>query len=275
MADGNNLTVTHATETLGQSLTLQGDAAGCGDCDIHSVGHFTVMNDATLTLDKGIRLRIDPGSRLFVGGSTQEGHLVTNGGPNNAEWPSIRNSPDNDWDAIDGIVVEGPDGSNISSVSIDGLKINVSTTNDVFAFIANFSVNQMDDIDTLSWELNQRTYFRFDDCTNSTIANTWSNINFNAPFYFNSVDVSANIEMDGTNCDSGNSISVTVDGSGPGFGNVYEKDPNNVVSWTNGASFTCVWTGSTDTDWTKPSNWSGCTKRPSKLPRSKRLRADT
>ena len=160
-------------------------------------------------------------------------------------------------------VVNGVSGQR-SVISIDGLQHTslANSTSGDFQFLNWYDIQTFDKV-TMGTAGNTITggasYIRFSDCTNALITDTtWLDI------IFDSIAASGayNIRADGTNCSSLTTITVSNTAGttgGLGYGALYELDPNSKITWTNGASLACTWTGTTSTAWTTPTNWSGCT----------------
>src|SRR5690606_28795982 len=92
----------------------------------------------------------------------------------------------------------------------------------------------------------------FTNCANGAFVDTrWTDVRF--------IDGNAggahNLDVD--DC-SGLNIVVSGDSSSPGYGAAFEKDTTGVLTWVNGDSATCTWSGALDTTWTDPGNWDDC-----------------
>jgi hypothetical protein len=227
---------------ISSDITFAGVTAVCAYCEVYfsptSNQHYRyVNNDATLTLLDGITFF---GSRLFFGDSTTGGSLVT--GPANADsnaWPNY--AP---WQTT----FSGASG-HISSASIDGLRVNEL---DDIHFYDYYSIVKFD---KLTFRPDMNAAVRLENCNHATVSDTtWSNLVFNnSPGGYAWVDYSINLGS----CSGIGPITVT--GSGAGYGENYENDPNNLLTWTNGSGDAdCLWTGAVDSAWNNAGNWSNC-----------------
>jgi hypothetical protein len=104
------------------------------------------------------------------------------------------------------------------------------------------------DTTATSYSVNNR-YLVFANCDTAEFLDTsWNNIQL--------IDLlRANVAVAASCTDIPN---ITITGSGSGFGEGLDSDSNDKVSWTNGTASTCLWSGSVDTNWKNPNNWSNC-----------------
>ncbi|MEZ4873751.1 MAG: Ser-Thr-rich GPI-anchored membrane family protein [Bdellovibrionales bacterium] len=237
--------------SIQSDITFQGATAGCSNCDLNFVRQNSfILNNATLTLLTGVHIDTTATySHISVGNGVTPGHLVAQGGGTWSEWPRIYTNYAN---GFRGFIIEGT-ASNPSTVNVDGLSFQTMDSNNnshvtrAFDFVNYYSILNLDNIALGTEHTNHAggySFVRLDNCTNATIIDTsWTGINFTQAFGNSGYNVEA-----GT-CTTGvPGTWVTVSGSGRGFGSVYEEDPNNLIDWTNGAQFTCTWTGATDTN---------------------------
>ncbi|MBT4763089.1 MAG: hypothetical protein HOO06_15460 [Bdellovibrionaceae bacterium] len=264
---GVRLEVTSDADTVFSDVQVVGGSTTCIDCELYlSSANPKIMNDATLTLLKGVQLLVQSGSHpdILLGNGTSSGHLKTNGGSNNGEWPEIKHVGGGQNWGLGGVLLEGSVG-NPSSVDINGLVIHASGGNNAntshFHFINNYTIQNMDNVQLMSvLNENRNDSFEFQNCPSATINDfTWDNINFVRYYDQSTGDRGRNVQASDCTGLAG-TISFT-NPKGQGFGSIYENDPNNLVNWpANETAYNCLWNGVVSNVWTNPANWSNCMK---------------
>lgn len=269
ISSGNTFTVTRGIDAFQSSVKIQGSTNTCTDCELRleeTGGASTIRNSASVEFGKGLRVFMGGNSsHLKVGNGTEDGHLIVSGGSVTAEKTvMISNTV---W-GFKGFIVEG-NSTNKSSVSIDGIYIhfnggNNSTDNNTFEFENYYQIKQLDNIEIINKRVVYNYHFRsngfvLNNCANGQFDDlNWNNTIFHS--YYDQSTSSKGFNVDASNCTGVGPITM-VTSSGAGFGSIYEKDPNNIITWQNDASFNCVWTGLTDTNWNTATNWSSCNTR--------------
>ncbi len=248
-------------------ITFQGDSATCTNCIVSGNGwsSFSILNNAHLTLLSGITL-VTIGT-LKVGDGNSNGHLVVNQGaqPSN-EWPLILR--DNNQGTF--ISVAGTSGQN-STLQLNGVKISANdnanyagTTSAHYLEFASYST--LINLDNIDFSGTSQAYYTngsaivFGSACNLISINdtTWDNINFGVGVFaanagwWNSVYFPANC-----------ATNVTINNpTGSAASSIFANDPGSLLTWNGGAtSQSCVWNGSTNTDWFTAANWSSCGAR--------------
>jgi hypothetical protein len=236
------------------SVQFKGSVANCSTCKIDGASGISVLDNATLTLMSGISIYMFGGD-LQLGNGTSAGHLVADvASTDTSQWPMIYGHQGYGRGAIR---LEGTS-TNLSSLSVNGLRnFDFNQGNGVFKFVANYRILRLDNV---SFYINEPAYRDFVQynidiagCTGAEYVDTsWDNLLFE--------DTSRNINTV-AGCAS-TMPNITITGSGRGYGEPFETDAANKISWTNGAesATACVWTGAANsTSWTDPLNWSSCT----------------
>lgn len=250
---GFTLTISRITNTVGSDIIFQGNTTTCSTCILTGGANFVITDFAKLTLLKGITFS---GSLLTVGDVTTAGQLFTGPAGTQSEWVKFANTTR--------FVIQGS-GSQQSILYFDGIVktgISGSTLGD-FYFGANFEIRKFDNIilgANTSTIPASSTYFNFASCTNSTITDTsWTEVLLHSPTI---ATQSWNLTANGTNCASMTAFQlVHAAGTtgGWGYGAPFESDTNNKVTWVNGDTHICTWTGATSSNWGTTTNWSNCT----------------
>ncbi len=244
------LTLLDPTDTIQASTTFAATSPSCNDCTLRFGDNDVYVNEgATLTLGAGISVRVPGYHRLLLGDGTTAGHLVaTPTGLPEDQWPEIAGSFNLAFE------VRGSP-SEQSTVRIDGLHLRDGVDwSDYMRFTERWRIVQLDRLKiTIGTDrFRGSPLLALAGCEGSAIDDTtWTGldlVNFHNGVANRSIDASACIGLP----------VVLVSGTGRGYGAQYESDPNGMIEWTNGASFTCTWTGSASTSWVDPANWIGC-----------------
>jgi hypothetical protein len=211
------------------NMTVTSSPENCNTCDFGSES-TSILNDATLTLERGLSLKANSSTEAFnVGDGATPGHLVIDANTNDQTlWSTI--SPNSYYNG--GIKVEGSDGANRSSLLINGL-ISPFFYNDIgIHLVDHYILNGLDRVifkSAFGWNRGSDR-IRVDNCDNATFADTnWTNIDFFSP-----PQTGANIAFN--NCSSMAPSSISVDyltgGSNAGYGPEQAQDPDNILNWT-------------------------------------------
>jgi hypothetical protein len=268
VAAGATLTLATGTNTIRSSVKFVGSTTTCSTCWLSGSTNITITDGAVVTLGSGMKM--NPGSiaQIFVGSSTTYGSLIVDTSSGiSGERPSLGGLTT--WH---GIVVQGVDANHRSKLSLNGANFGNLNGNGINAieFKSYSEVGQMDSVYfaydqvTNGNNLTNIAIVKFTDCTGSVISDaTWSSLNF--PTY--PTRQNWNVYLSGTACNSMSPVTIT--GSGIGYGAGMASDSNNLLTWTNGAVFTCQWIGGTsgsETSWTTPANWQNCTNNRGNYP---------
>jgi hypothetical protein len=232
-------------------VTFKGATTTCSNCRVYTSDDLRILNNATVTVSTGAAITAD---RLYIGSSAAGGHLKTTPYTGvSTEKPKVTTSL--------GIHLQGTS-TQKSSVDIDGLRIvgaQVGGGSSAITFYSQYEVKKIDNLTIVpggagSYSVYGNIAFKIAGCSGSIFtATTFNNIEFAfLPYYGKTVT------YDSTSCTAITLPVITISGNGQSFGKRYEEDPINRILWTNGASFHCTWTGTTDTSWTEPTNWSNC-----------------
>ena len=164
---------------LKSDLTIIGNPSTCFDC-VLAFEELSILKGATLNLEKGIKVRQRGGEYAFlVGDGVTSGHLIINpNSSNQSEWPTIL--PLDYYNG--GILVEGDNATNRSSVFINGLKsLMHNQDNDVITLVDFYEVKNFDNyiIDSaFNWEM-ASPRIQINNCANSLFTDTsWNQIDF-------------------------------------------------------------------------------------------------
>lgn len=233
--NGNvSLNITQSTDSIRSDVVIRGATNNCSNCIVRGgTGGLQIVDDAWLTLGKGIGVQTISGFGLTVGSASSEGNFRTTGGSVSAEmpWMNTGNSP------AGGLLrVAGPT-TGKSTVEIDGLRLsnNFGTPSNLVTFAGYFSISKLDNLEFTNSAINSagNALVRFTDCTGSDVSSTnLINMKFTP-----TITAGFNIHSGGTNCSSLPNISLT-GYSGPGACGAVgagacalENDPNNKFSW--------------------------------------------
>ena len=180
------------------------------------------MLGGSLTIGSGIKVKLPDYSTNYIGDSSSFGALRTSHVSGNK--PKVERYGEN-ADRFQKFIIEGPIGTP-SVINIDGLEMTDNdATSGLFEFQVYYTITNFDNIDIDTQGPTTASVINFVDCTNGTFSDvTWNSINFldtRSPGY--------NINLSGTNCNTASS--VTIDGTGPGYGATSENDPNNLLNW--------------------------------------------
>jgi len=245
-AGGIPTIIANSYATIESSVTLKGATSTCTTCYFSTAANnTTIENGATVTLGTGISLTTGNGLKYYIGTATSAGHLQTVANPGNPlEYPRI-----SDW--FSGFVLQGTS-TEKSSLSITGLYVAGASLGPVFNFVSNYQIDNFDDLYVPS-SAALPAFLSMSNCSTSVFNDTnWTN------WYLDPSGASGYMTTDAATCTGYGPI--TISGSGSYYGEAFERssDHANVFSWSNGASFTCTWTGANGTSWTDPANWSNC-----------------
>ena len=257
---GAVLTVSSAS-SLESSVTLLGNSATCTSCSVSTSGVFSVVKGASLTLGSGLTL---VASKLQIGDGTTGGSFTTTAASSDqTRWPRIGSCFGSTYCPTSGIVVQGSSGQ-VSHVRIDGLNlldVQPTGSNNAIQFVSYYAIDQFDNVsigyNQGSVAILQQPSILLSSCTGAVFNDlSWTNIIFtSATISRSQFGVGSNIHASA--CSSIGPITVT--GSGLGYGSKGEVDANNVINWTNGASFNCSWDAAgADTNWFNAANWLNC-----------------
>jgi len=220
----------YGTGSIQSDVVVQGDSPTCITCLFSHRSHLIIRDDATLTLGTGIRVTVGWNHTIQVGRSngTSPGHLKTFAASMDpAEWPRF------DTNNHTGIHVRGASAGSRSSIDIDGLRVigfrpNGSEGN-AFRFSNAVHLVKFDNLLFDSSDPTQTLYpvVSFASCADSLYSDTnWTNLAF--------VDGigsgGANVSITPANCSTAGPFFVS--GSGTGFGELYDVDPNDRVFFT-------------------------------------------
>lgn len=244
---GARLTIADTTNTIQSDVKFQGATTTCANCVVSAASFLTITDNATVTLLKGIQFR---GQGIRVGNGSSGGAIKTGpAGPAN-EWPLI-------YSNVDYVTLEGGDTSNRAILSLDGA--NVGAYNVGFFNFKKFSeIQNFDNVYFQTSSMAGDSNIRFSDCNGVNILDSaWTAIHFRG---VPSHALGYNIRADGSNCNLLPTVTISSSGTDllSGYGSLYENDPYNKFNWTNGASYTCEWTGAADSSWTNAANWNSC-----------------
>ena len=210
-------------------LTLRGGTDDCSNCELR--GTFLEINNAAhLSLYRGINLSVHSGNNVFVGRPARgAGHLTVDPGTTTASnWPLVHAH----YYYFSGIIVEGLDSSNRSSVSLNGARFD-SGYHTAHSYLHFKSYSQIDGLDQIrfdtvfNWDWSGRHIY-VEDCGVTTINDTsWSELDF--------VDAINGYNIDMANCSTLANDSITVtkstSGSNLGYDETKMNDPDNVIDW--------------------------------------------
>lgn len=231
----SSLGVHDSSGTVQSSVNLKGATSTTGSgYNFHVSYLLTVNNGATLTLDKGTMVvfrHSSSMSRLLVGDGISAGHLVTTGGSTSTEWPTLVGFMAGY--VFGGITVQGVDGGQHSSVSIDGLMLDytpwsshVSGAKPALALLDYYDVFGIDNLEIQHSSTTAGTKgIQFQNCANSSIVDTaWSNLAFADAF-----NGTTTFNVDTSGCSVVGPIDLS--GSGVGYGSSYDSDSGGILNW--------------------------------------------
>lgn len=256
---GITLGIVKGTASLRSDVKFQGATTTCTTCYVKGNGDLYITDDSTVTLLKGIRFSPNSGKTLFLGDGSTGGSLATGPAGTSAEFPQFGGINVNNA----GITVNGASG-HLSRINFDGMVVRdyYPYANPGGIYFQNYYEVQKFDGVTLTSATSPVSgvhAVNFASCTSGTITDTtWSDfvVTYATNPSFN------NIKANGTNCSTSLPV-ITVSNptgtaGGFGYGPIYEADPGAKITWSNSSTSTCTWTGASNTAWTNPSNWSGC-----------------
>jgi len=232
--------------TIESSVTLKGETTTCANCLVTLNENTTIKNSAMLTLSNGVTLSTCSTCQFNIGDSTSAGHLQTvpsTGIP--AEYPHVGS-------LFTGFVIQGS-GTEKSSLSITGLYVLGATSSSfLFKFVSDYQIDHLDSLYIPS-TAGMGSILSLDNCSTSTFNDTgWTD------WLLDPNSTVGRFLTDAGTC-TGSPV-ITVSGSGAYYGEAVENgaDHADIISWANGAGFTCTWVGTNSTDWTDPGNWANC-----------------
>lgn len=235
---GISLTLYSDTQTFSSDIKLQGQTTTCTNCTLATARtSMTIVNDATLTLLKGISVEVRS-KYLYVGNGSTGGTLATGPAGTAAEFPRIVSSNS----AGRPIRLNGASG-HLAAVNFDGINITTggvqSGSKGQIEFEDWYSIQKFDNVTIASGHstylpANGGSYIYFKNCTNATVTDTgWSALSMTGV----PTGTGYNIRADGTSCSSLPTISLTgYSGTGAcgavGAGAcAFENDPNSKIDW--------------------------------------------
>ena len=235
VASDVKLYIADENDSISSNITFQGATTTCVDCRVVFGASANVVNQAILTLGKGVQIENgtwgNGGGNFYIGSATETGHIVTLGGSTESEWPRIAARGGNP--RIHTIEVQGS-GSN-SSVNVDGLRIVNSQNNSsgvpVLNFVSEFDITKLDNIhfdNSTTSDAATTTTIKLSNCTGSTSTGSWNNLQFNDGY-----STGKNVDAEGTDCTIGNGFNITIYGEEDytGYGAADEADTNGIITW--------------------------------------------
>jgi hypothetical protein len=262
------LTITAVTNSIRSSVKFAGATTTCTTCVVVPTGDLYVVDNARVTLSKGISLNMSAFSKnLYIGDGTTGGTLASDGGSVENEKPTFGGGHKNQ-----AIIFNGAAG-NLAKLDVDGMKTSVTGgASKVFDFQNYYEVVKFDNLTTndIFDTSGGGAFIAFSNCTNATVTDTaWTNMQFNIGVISGSTGY--NIRADHASCSAlpvitvSNKTGVT---GGLGYGAAYEFDPYNKITWINTSSLACIWTGAVSTAWANSGNWSNCANGRGDIPDS-------
>jgi hypothetical protein len=218
---------------ISTDVVISGFPDNCTDC-ILAYEKGSILNNATLTLENGLRLRSKSGQSIFnVGDGVTPGHLIINStSSDKTHW--VRSLPHVYYNG--GIKVHGQDLANKSSVSVNGYYSQSHHLDPSFEFIDFYEIKKFDNFVTTSafnWD-NLSTRILIQNCDNAVFTDkSWDEIDFYSPAE-NPFTDEYNIEfMNCTGSLNVGPIDITkmTGGSNASFGMEYSSDPENFLIW--------------------------------------------
>ncbi|MFK8136805.1 MAG: hypothetical protein AB8E15_00465 [Bdellovibrionales bacterium] len=260
ISSGSSLSI--ADENAFQSdISFSGDSSTCANCKLILENERPkISRDSSLHLKSGIVMELAADdSILYVGDSSEAGHLIATSGTLDTEKPKITAGSSGDFH---GLVLRGPDSKN-SSINLDGLIID--STRSYSPIRTGLSIFQNSTIKKMDRVVLPGGYSRavvFNDCTNLVLEDDfWTQLSFsklrNILYRDDSFKRGVHFEMSDASCSGAPTFAVS-DYIGPGWGSFLEIDNFNKIVWNNDIAHTCTWNGTTSTDFFNPANWSNC-----------------
>jgi len=263
-----------APNRIESSVGFAGATDACVNCWVINSANVLVHNDAKLSLFKGIGFSFANAVDMNIGSSTSAGHLYASGGADNSHWPRLAKSPElPGWGSRGNITLRGASELLRSTFEVDGLKIS-GMGDGRYAVIFNgfFDIQKFDNVhmNDINHTIRYGGFIQFQSCASSLSVNDFNNLQFNVghswfawPFANNFGNTTIGrgwnvFVVDTANCTTANGFDIEISGSGRAYGESIERDVPGIISWVNGASFTCVWNGSVSTAWHDPDNWDSC-----------------
>lgn len=275
-----NNSVTLTTTEINADITVKSVNTSCDDpgggspCgEVKSTSSLEISNGAKLTLQNKVALNIASTSgSLYIGDSAggYAGSLYAEDGETGDSRHIIHSS--SSW--FKSVKVNGT-ATDQAEIKFNGVRIidtnpPSQSTHHVLVLDNYYNVKQFDNVAmtptfTYDDKLMTASYIYLTSCTGSQFEDTsWDNIFFTMGLTVNG----SNIRTYSATCDGVTGPTITGDSSVTGYphggwayGEDYDKDDYNLFTWTDTATYTCVWAGSGSSSWTTSGNWTSCNNR--------------
>ncbi len=235
---GVDSTISPIVTDITTNVSFAGETDDCATCYFGS-GSMKVLNNATLTLGRGVTFKLNDGEPLYIGDGSTPGHLVidTASTANQDYWTKFI-----PWTYYTGyIVVEGVDTINKSSVYIDGYYSTMLYGQGLVNLVNHYEVKKLDNArieNAFTFSHGQTaagTRIKVQNCANALFTDTdWDNIDFvtSIPVDFDSRDIYSVQFIDCSLQGTGTlDISPLTSGYNNGYGQAFADDSAAILNW--------------------------------------------
>ena len=248
LTNNHSLRIVNSTNAISSSITFEADSPTCGNCKAYSDGHVEIVHRAVATFGRGVRFEQGSFKYIYVGRSGTTGHMYADAGSDENEWAKIGNQ-------FYPIVANGVSREDHSTLYFNGVKLRGGYQSSSSLKVGNYvTIENFDNVSTTAYQESYgwREVLDIDTRNSTTNDYYWDNIIFN----------NFSLQLLGYHFH----WPITIAGSGAGYGEFADQSSSGSVTWVDGASATCVWNGSIDSDWENPSNWDDCTNNRNNYP---------
>ena len=235
---GADSTISPIVTDITTNVSFVGETDDCSTCHF-GAETMKVLNNATLTLGRGVTFRLNDGEPLYIGDGSSPGHLKIDTGSTTNQDYWTKFTP---WSYYTGyIIVEGVDAADKSSIYIDGYYTTQFHGAGLVNLVNYYEVKKLDNARlenafTFSHSYKASgTRIKVQNCANATFTDTsWDEIDFVTTPYddFDAREL-YNVQFIDCSLQGTGSLDISplTSGYNNGYGQGFADDPTAILNW--------------------------------------------